>query len=31
MELHELGLSVHTFNAVCRAKIRTVEELRERY
>lgn len=31
MELHELGLSVHAFNAVCRVKIRTVEELRERY
>jgi len=31
MELHELGLSVRAFNAVCRVKIRTVEELRERY
>lgn len=31
MELHELGLSVRAFNAVCRAEIRTVEELRDRY
>lgn len=31
MELHELGLSVRAFNAVCRAKIKTVTELRERY
>ena len=29
MELHELGLSVRAFNAVCRAKIKTVTELRE--
>ncbi len=31
MELHELGLSVRAFNAVCRAGIQTVTELRERY
>jgi len=31
MELHELGLSVRAFNAVCRAKIKTVTELRELY
>ena len=31
MELHELGLSVRAFNAMCRAEIRTVEELRDRY
>lgn len=31
MELHELGLSIRAFNAVCRAKIKTVTELRELY
>lgn len=31
MELHELGLSVRAFNAVCRAEIKTVEELRDHF
>ena len=31
MELHELGLSVRAFNAVCRAEIRSVPELYNMY